>query len=156
MHPHPPLTSRELTAQSAAREPTERQGPSRLLIAEDDPSFRTMLASSFRADGYEVVEVSNGSDLVDALGRSMLPATNIEPFDLVVSDVRMPGWSGLEALASMGTGPPAPPVVLITAFGDEDLHARGHLAGAVAVIDKPLDIDDLRALVCRVLSERAS
>ena len=136
----------------------EGAGPSvahgRLLVAEDDPAFRYLLASSLRADAHDVVEVSNGVELLDALGGSMSPGWGAGIFDLVLSDVRMPGWNGLDALISLGHGPSLPPVVFITAFGDDELHARALRAGAVAVFDKPIDIDDLRRFVIQLLRRK--
>jgi two-component system, response regulator, stage 0 sporulation protein F len=127
----------------------------RLLVAEDDPDFRSLLASALRADGHEVVEVSNGVDLLDALGSSLISGAGARVFDLVLSDVRMPGWTGFDALASLGHGQELPPVLFITAFGDDELHAQALLAGAVAVFDKPIDIDDLRLYVHKFLSRRS-
>ena len=126
----------------------------RLLVAEDDPAFRYLLASALRADAHDVVEVSNGVELLDALGGSLVPGWGAGFFDLVLSDVRMPGWNGLDALISLGHGSALPPVVFITAFGDDELHARALRAGAVAVFDKPIDIDDLRLFVCEFLRGR--
>jgi two-component system, response regulator, stage 0 sporulation protein F len=127
----------------------------RLLVAEDDPAFRYLVASALRADGHDVVEVSNGVDLLDALGGSLIPGWGADTLDLVLSDVRMPGWTGIDALASLGHGQALPPVVFITAFGDDELHRRALLAGAVAVFDKPIDIDDLRLFVREFLQRRA-
>jgi two-component system, response regulator, stage 0 sporulation protein F len=127
----------------------------RLLVAEDDPAFRYLVASALRTDGHDVVEVSNGVDLLDALGGSMIPGWGVDTLDLVLSDVRMPGWTGIDALASLGHGQKLPPVVFITAFGDDELHRRALLAGAVAVFDKPIDIDDLRLFVREFLQRRA-
>jgi two-component system, response regulator, stage 0 sporulation protein F len=127
---------------------------SHLLVAEDDAAFRCLLVSALRADEHEVVEVSNGVDLIDALGVSLQPGLDTGYFDLVLSDVRMPGWTGVDALASLGHGPALPPVVFITAFGDEELHCRALRAGAVAVFDKPIDIDDLRLFVREFLRHR--
>jgi CheY-like chemotaxis protein len=129
--------------------------PGRILVAEDDPAFRYLVASALRADAHEVVEVSNGVDLIDVLGGSLIPEWGAVPFDLVLSDVRMPGWSGLDALASLGKAFALPPVVFITAFGDDELHSRALRAGAAAVLDKPIDIDDLRLFVLRFLQRRA-
>jgi CheY-like chemotaxis protein len=127
----------------------------RLLVAEDDPAFRYLLSSALRADAHEVVEVANGVELLDALGGSLVPGWGSGLFDLVLSDVRMPGWNGLDALISLGHGPALPPVVFITAFGDDELHARALRAGAVAIFDKPIDIDDLRVFVGEFLQSRA-
>ena len=127
-------------------------GPHRLLLAEDDGAFRFLLVSELRKDGYQVVAVSNGVDLIDILGDSLSRDGSLAPFDLVLSDLRMPGWPGLEALAKFGHSPGMPPFILFTAFGDEETHKRALDIGALTLLDKPFDIDYLRELVAQVLS----
>jgi CheY-like chemotaxis protein len=127
--------------------------PPRLLLAEDDFELRTMLAQNLRKDGYQVIEAKDGAQLVDLL-RSWLVERRAEPIDLVVSDNRMPGWSGLEFLRSLRQADWAIPVVLITAFGDEDLHREARRLGAAAVLDKPFDVEDLRTVVLDALPSR--
>jgi CheY-like chemotaxis protein len=125
----------------------------RLLVAEDDRALRELIVQVLRSDGHEVVPVTNGNDLLDVLSGSLNPKTGTPPFDLVITDIRMPGQSGLNAFAQAGFGPHMPPVVFITAFGDEDVHARARHLGALAVLDKPVDFDQLRDLVRRYLEE---
>jgi CheY-like chemotaxis protein len=125
-------------------------GPHRLLLAEDDGAFRFLLVSELRKDGYQVVAVSNGVDLIDILGDSLSRDGSLAPFDLVLSDLRMPGWPGLEALAKFGHSPGMPPFILFTAFGDEETHKRALDIGALTLLDKPFDIDYLRELVAQV------
>jgi CheY-like chemotaxis protein len=72
-------------------------------------------------------------------------------FDLVISDVRMPGLTGIEILEGMYKHKGFPPVVLITAFGDEETHEQAHRLGAVAMFDKPFDIDELIAKVQEIV-----
>jgi CheY-like chemotaxis protein len=124
----------------------------RLLLAEDDGPFRFLLSSVLRKDGHHVVAVSNGVDLIDILGDSLSPDGTFAPFDLVLTDLRMPGWPGLEGLAKVGRMPGMPPFILFTAFGDEDTHKRARELGAVTLLDKPFDIDYLLELVEQVLS----
>lgn len=129
--------------------------PRRLLVAEDDKDFRGLVAAALRSDGYEIVEVSTGFELLDALtGLSILDA-DARAFDLVISDVRMPGLSGISALARLGHDQKAPPVIFVTAFGDDEVHEQERSVGAIAVLDKPLDMDDLRAFVAEFLAGRA-
>jgi CheY-like chemotaxis protein len=130
----------------------EDVGPHRLLLAEDDFAFRFLLASALRQDGYQIVAVGNGVDLVDILGDSLSQDGTLAPFDLVLSDLRMPGWPGLEALARFGPSPGMPPMILFTAFGDEDTHRRALELGALTLLDKPFDIDYLRQIVAQVLT----
>jgi CheY-like chemotaxis protein len=132
-------------------EPAFSVGPHRLLLAEDDGPFRFLLVSALRKDGYQIVAVSNGVDLLDILGDSLSPDGTLAPFDLVLSDLRMPGWPGLDALATVGRNPSMPPLILFTAFGDEDTHQRALDIGALTLLDKPFDIDYLREIVAQVL-----
>jgi CheY-like chemotaxis protein len=97
----------------------------RVLVAEDEWSFRILLLLAFEGEGYDVVTVGDGPKFLEVLGASMLPSSGIDPFDLVVSDVRMPGWNGLLALEDLCRSPRVPPVVVITAFGSDELHKRG-------------------------------
>jgi CheY-like chemotaxis protein len=112
------------------------------------------MVALLRADGHEVVAVANGFEFLDTLEVSLDPNRGSEKFDLVISDVRMPGMTGLSVFAQVGYGPTVPPVVFITAFGDEELHEQAYHAGALAVLDKPFDIDDLRAFINNFLTGR--
>jgi len=61
--------------------------------------------------------------------------------------VRMPGSSGLQALAQIGNARKRPPFIFITAFGSADVHAEAKQLGALAILDKPFDFDDLRECI---------
>jgi DNA-binding response OmpR family regulator len=63
--------------------------------------------------------------------------------DLVISDIRMPRISGLDVLRAESFGGEFPPIILITAFGDEWTHGKAKYLGAVDVFDKPFDIGEL-------------
>ena len=125
----------------------EQAERNRILIAEDHREMRSLLASALRAEGYDVTECRDGDALVDRIVTSS-PSVD---FDLIISDVRMPGHSGLELLEAGQQLDGFPPMILITAFGSDSLHARAHRLGAVAVFDKPFDIDDLVKTVAKIL-----
>ena len=130
---------------------------SRILLAEDDIEMRKLLAWRLEEDGYDVVEAENGLELLECLEPSLLYARTfgrISEFDLVVSDIRMPGLSGLEVLAGLRKRDKVTPVILITAFGDQVTHDEANELGASAVIDKPFDIDELRATIRRIIPPR--
>jgi DNA-binding response OmpR family regulator len=131
----------------------EELSPHHLLLAEDDGPFRFLLATALRKDGHHVVAVSNGVDLLDILTDSLSPDGTFAPFDLVLSDLRMPGWPGLEALTGVVINPGMPPLILFTAFGDEATHRRAREIGALTLLDKPFDLDQLRALVIQILDQ---
>jgi CheY-like chemotaxis protein len=127
--------------------------PARLLLAEDDTELRALLASSLREDGFEVVEVADGNALVDRLSDAMAADGSLDGYDVVVSDIRMPGFSALEVMIGMRRMLFRTPVVLITAFGDPKTHERAKRLGASLVIDKPFDVDELRSAVTKLVGQ---
>jgi DNA-binding response OmpR family regulator len=130
---------------------TSRAGsPRRVLLAEDDAPMRRLLASALRKDGYEVVEVSDGVECMHYIAPSCEEGMPPAP-DLIISDIRMPGRSGLEILQLTRACNLAMPVILITAFGAAETHAEGKRLGAAALFDKPFDVDDLRAMVLELI-----
>jgi CheY-like chemotaxis protein len=135
---------------------TERVQRARVLIAEDDWAMRELLLWAFDADGYEARAVASGPELLEVLASSLLPGSGVERFDLLIADIRMPGWSGLPALEELCRSRLLPPIVAITAFGSEEVHERAVRAGAVVVIDKPFDLADLTALADYLLSHAAA
>lgn len=128
--------------------------PPRVLLAEDDAELRSLVASSLREDGFEVVEVSDGNALVDRLADAMAADGSLDGFDLVLSDIRMPGFSALEVMTGMRRMLFRTPIVLITAFGDPKTHERAKRLGAALVIDKPFDVDELRGAIAELLQKR--
>ncbi len=118
-----------------------------VILAEDDTEFRGLLASVLQQEGYEVVEAPDGLALLASLENTLTVRRERPDAFLVVADVRMPGLSGLDVLAILRCATWRTPVILITAFGDEATHAEGQELGAVAVLDKPFDVDVLRAAV---------
>ena len=116
--------------------------PARVLVAEDDTEMRRLLVDAFAHAGYQVIEVADGRQLLACLADPHHRDHCPEP-DLVVSDIRMPGHSGLDVLAALRQHDWAMPVLIITAFGSPETHAEARRLGAAAVLDKPFDIDDL-------------
>jgi len=127
----------------------ERRCP-RVLLAEDDLEMRRLLASQLRSFGYEVTEAANGMEALERIAPSVYSGAPFE-FDLIISDIRMPGVDGLEILASLHLSEGAPPVILTTAFGDRQTHLDAERLGVVDLLDKPFDMDDLCAVLRRVL-----
>jgi DNA-binding response OmpR family regulator len=119
-----------------------RNGRKRILLAEDDDELRKVLAGALQRDGYEVTECRDGLALVGQL-RSLVAPAELDDCHLIVSDVRMPGVLGLSVLEGLSQLKQAPPVILITAFGDEETHAAAKRLGAVAMLDKPFELDKL-------------
>ncbi len=151
------LDAEELTGPMTAaheRRAIEAERPARILLAEDDTEMRSMLASALRADGYEVVEAHSGLALLEEIGMLLFRGEAF-PADVIISDERMPGMFGLEVLSGLRQARWPIPFILITGFGDAQIHDRASRLGAAAVFDKPFDVDALREAVLRLLKERA-
>lgn len=124
---------------------TANQGVHRVLVVEDDDAFRQVVTKVLEDAGYEVCEASSGADLLEMVAtESTRDGVDLRPFSAIITDVRMPGISGYDALELLRRGPwRHTPVVVMTAFGDAAAHARGQRLGAVAVLDKPFDARSL-------------
>ena len=125
--------------------------PPLVFLAEDDPELRELLARRLRRLGCDVIELRSGNELLQQLKGAPV----LDPPDLVISDHRMPGTTGLDVLSTLRATGVVAPFVLITAFGDPELHAEARRRGAAAVFDKPFELDDLCAMV-RGLLDRAA
>lgn len=139
-----------LQERPATEEPQEQQAPPRVLLAEDQPEMRSLLRSALARDGYEVIEAEDGPAVIRAIISGLVEERARAP-DLIITDVRMPGFTGLEVLARLRREKWLTPVILITAFGDEALHAEAARLGATRVLDKPFELEDLRAAVRELL-----
>lgn len=122
----------------------------RVLLAEDDYELRRLLAWSLDKQGYQVTECKDGNALMKKVGFSV-PYNSVQPFDLIISDIRMPGSTGLQVLESARDFEELPPMILITAFPDDETRKKARQLGAVAVVEKPFDVDSLVDEVRRVL-----
>ena len=119
----------------------------RVLLAEDDAEMRQLLVWALRQDGYEVIEARDGAECVGYAQPWVFRGRRVEPPDVIVSDVRMPGWSGLEMLGILRAGEAVIPVILITAFGAPEAYVEAWRLGAAAVLNKPFEMDDLRRTI---------
>jgi carbon storage regulator CsrA len=124
--------------------------PSHVVLAEDDDEMRALLSQALRAEGYEVSECRDGLQLVGLLWDDTHERFRRD-FDLVITDIRMPGVLGLSVLAGVQDCGGGLPVILITAFGDEATHAEAQRLGAAAILDKPFEVDELLVTVRNLL-----
>ncbi len=119
-------------------------GTEQILLVEDDPTFRLLVATILADEGYEVTERENGRDALAALQR--------RSFDLVLSDLRLPGLGGLELFRTATAQGLAPPFILLTAFGTVEEAVAAMKEGVADFLTKPLkNPDALRLLVRRIL-----
>lgn len=120
--------------------------PQRILIADDDAAMRDLLIAACSDLDADVEGVADGRALMERLKQ----LSGQRP-PIVVSDIRMPGTSGLDVLYWLKSSSIDVHVILITAFGDRRTHVRARELGAVAVLDKPFEVADLVTQVERLL-----
>src|SRR4051812_15318573 len=107
----------------------------RILIADDDESLRRVTQMELEELNYDVVSAADGPSALRLLEQSR-PA-------LVISDLKMPGLSGLELLRQVRAAHPDITVILITAFGTVQTAVEAMKAGAYDYITKPIDYEQL-------------
>lgn len=105
----------------------------RMLLVDDEPGMRMTLAANFELEGFDVVAVENGEQALKVAGES--------DFDVVLTDIRMPGMSGVDLFEKLRPLRPHMPVVLMTAFAAENRVRDAVDGGAYAVLSKPFRID---------------
>lgn len=111
----------------------------RILIVDDDPGQRSLLNSFLKSQGFETAVVDSGEKALEALRAGH--------FSMMISDVRMPGLSGLETLRQARKEHIMVPVLLVTAFTDVRDAVAAMRDGAVNYLAKPIDLDELLASV---------
>src|SRR6266700_5081609 len=107
----------------------------RILIVDDDAGQRSLLDSFLRGQGFETLVVDSGEKALEAL-RS-------QPVNMMISDVRMPGMTGLETLRRARQEHAVLPVLLVTAYADIREAVGAMRDGAVNYLAKPIDLDEL-------------
>ena len=114
-------------------------GSPRILIVDDDPGQRSLLTTFLRTQGFETVTADSGQHALETLRTGK--------FNMMISDVRMPGLSGLETLRLARQEHATLPVLLVTAFTDVRDAVAAMRDGAVNYLAKPIDLDELMACV---------
>ena len=130
----------------AALETPLEAAQARVILAEDDDEFRGLLSACLRRDGLEVVEASHGLELLGLVDSWMLRSEGAALVELVISDVRLPGATGLQALTALRQSDWNTPVILISSFADPEVREEAERLGAV-VLDKPFDLQQMMCLV---------
>jgi DNA-binding NtrC family response regulator len=105
----------------------------RVLVVDDEESVRITLAGNLELAGFTVLEAESGAQALEVLAR--------EPVDLVLSDIKMPGISGVELYFKIRERWAEIPVVLMTAFAVEDQVHRALENGVFSVLAKPFQLD---------------
>ncbi len=118
----------------------------RLLVVEDEESLRETLREALTSAGYEVLGAANGVEALSLLRE--------QKFDMILSDISMPGMGGIELLGVASQIYPDMPIVLLTGYGDVELARSSLRRGAVDFITKPIKLDELPIVVERNLERK--
>jgi len=118
----------------------------RILVVDDERSMREMLGILLRREGHDVVVADNGRRAIECL--------NQKPFDLVVSDARMPDIDGLEVLRHARSINPSVIAIMITAFGSPDLIKGVEQLGVTDYVEKPFNTEVLKFRIRKELDRR--
>jgi len=118
----------------------------RILIVDDEEQMRELLTKVLEKNGYQVTAAGDGTQALALLEK--------EPVDLVVTDVRMPGLGGMEALKAIKELNPDIVVIIMTAFGSIDQAVQAVKEGAYDYINKPFKIDEMLLTIRKALDER--
>jgi len=119
----------------------------RVLIVDDDTAACRLLAEVLDREGHDVATATTVQDALAAVD-------DAGAFDAVVTDLRMPGASGLDLLRQLRRRDPEALVIVVTAFGDATVTAEAIHAGAYDFISKPYDLDAVRETVTRAVDRR--
>jgi len=125
----------------------KRRHKGRILVVDDERSMREMLEIFLGREGYEVAGYSSASDALDGLARD-------QEFDLIITDINMPGLTGLDLLNSVGELEKNIPVIMITAYGSPDSAVQAMKLGAVDYITKPFRIEEIKARISAAVERR--
>ena len=125
-----------------------------VLVVDDEPDVEALFRQQFRRDlRAQRFVMDFASSAADALG--LIANTIEQPLILILSDINMPGMTGLEMLPKVREIRPDVPVIMITAYGDADTKRRAIEGGAEGLLTKPIDFTLLREEIDMRL-ERAS
>jgi len=116
--------------------------PLRILIVDDEASQRELVAGFLQKQGHEVFLAGGGAEALERVKDARV--------DLVLSDFKMPGMSGLDLLRGVKAVNPEIPFILVTAYGTVEMAVQAMKEGAVDYITKPLDLEELLVRIQRV------
>lgn len=114
-------------------------------VVDDDQSIRWVLEKALGRDGFDVRAFSSA--------RECLRALSVDEPDVLVSDIRMPGESGIELLQQVKVDHPAMPVIIMTAFSDLESAVSAFQGGAFEYLPKPFDVPKAVELIRRAVEE---
>src|SRR5512142_1830964 len=120
----------------------------RVLVVDDEPKLGRFVGEMLDLDHHEVTVIGGGREALVLLAS--------RPFDIVLTDLRMPEGDGLAVLKAARARPAPPEVVVMTAYGSAESAVEAMKAGAADYVTKPFSMDELRLRVRRLAGQRAA
>jgi two-component system, NtrC family, response regulator PilR len=120
---------------------------SKLLIVDDEQSYRQLLTLVFEGDGHQIRTAMNGREALEML--------EAEPAEVIITDVRMPDMDGIELLRHVREFHPDTGFVLMTAFATVDTAREAFKLGADDFIQKPFDVEELKIIVKKAFERQS-
>jgi len=118
----------------------------KILIAEDERGMRDLLAIVLKKEGHDVTLCENGKVAIESIKKDI--------FDLIITDLKMPGIDGLSVLKTSKELSPDTIVIMITAFGTTETAIDAMKAGAYDYITKPFKVDELKLIIRNALEKK--
>ena len=116
----------------------------RILVVDDEPSLRTVLSANLRREGYEPAQAASAEEAIEHMAR--------DAFQVLITDLRMPGMDGMELLEYVSKAHPLVPVIMITAHGTVDTAVEAMKKGAFDYITKPFEQAELKIVVQKAVA----
>jgi two-component system response regulator HydG len=120
----------------------------KVLVADDEPKLGNIVTQMLQLDGHEVLRVGGGDEALAALASGR--------FDVVVTDLRMPGTDGLAVLRAARASAAPPEVIVMTAHGSAESAVEAMKTGAADYLTKPFSMDELRLRVGRLATQKTT
>jgi DNA-binding response OmpR family regulator len=116
----------------------------KILIVDDDPGIQNALRANLSAAGHRTGVAGNGLHALQSIESSL---TESEPYDLLLTDLRLPGLSGVELIRDCRQLQPDLPVILMTAYGSEELRKKVSGLGKCEYLEKPFTLENLQRAI---------
>ncbi|CAI4030619.1 Regulatory protein AtoC [Nitrospira tepida] len=118
----------------------------KILVVDDEPSLRDVLGIMLKKAGYTTTLAADGEEAVSQV--------NKEIYDLVITDLKMPGVGGMEVLKAVKSASPDTVVLVVTAFGSPDTAVEAMKLGAYDYLTKPFQVDEVQLIIRNALEKR--
>ena len=118
----------------------------KILVVDDEEGARELFNTILTDEGYDVTLAVNGADALSRIKGA--------DYDLVVTDIKMPGMDGLQLLQEIRKTGSKADVIMVTAYGEVESYLKAMSLGAAEYINKPIRIKELKRIVHKILTER--